>query len=37
MEDLDHLVQSCAWDLRTTVLSNMPYAPDTLAFGMNMI
>ena len=37
VEDTDHLVQSCAWALRTTVPSTVPHAPGTLAFGMDMI
>ncbi|KAL7528933.1 hypothetical protein ACHAXR_002708, partial [Thalassiosira sp. AJA248-18] len=35
--DLDNLIQSCAYSLRTTVPSNLPYSPAQLAFGCDMI
>ena len=36
-QDTDHLVQSCAYALRSNVPSNSHYAPGTLAFGIEMI
>ena len=36
-DDLDTLVQACAYSLRTTVPSNLPYSPSQLAFGCDMI
>ena len=36
-EDVDHLLQACAWAIRTTTPSNGPYNPSQLAFGMDMI
>ena len=36
-EEADFIVQSCAWALRTTVPANVPHAPGTLAYGMDMI
>ena len=37
LDDADLILQNCAWALRTTVPSNVPHAPGTLAFGMDMI
>ena len=37
VEDTDYLVEVCAWALRTTVPSNVPNAPGTFAFSMDMI
>ena len=36
-QEVDTLVQSCAYALRSTVPSNSKYAPGTLAFGMDML
>ena len=36
-EDINHLLQSCAWAIRTTVPSNTPHNPSQLVFGMDMI
>ncbi|KAL7477264.1 hypothetical protein ACHAW6_004570, partial [Cyclotella cf. meneghiniana] len=36
-EDVNHLLQSCAWAIRTTVPSNTPHNPSQLVFGMDMI
>jgi hypothetical protein len=36
-EDVNHLLQACAWAIRTTSPSNSPYNPSQLAFGMDMI
>ncbi|KAL7525373.1 hypothetical protein ACHAXR_000980 [Thalassiosira sp. AJA248-18] len=36
-EDLDNVIQACAYSLRTTVPSNLPYSPAQLAFGCDMI
>ena len=36
-EDVNHLIQACAWAIRTTVPSNIPYNPSQLTFGMDMI
>lgn len=37
VEDTYYLVQLCAWALITTVPSNVPYAPGTLAVDIDMI
>jgi hypothetical protein len=36
-DDINHLLQSCAWAIRTTVPSNIPHNPSQLVFGMDMI
>lgn len=36
-EDVNVLIQACAWANRTTVPSSMPYNPSQLTFGMDMI
>jgi hypothetical protein len=36
-DDLNHLLQSCAWAIRTTVPSNAPHNPSQLVFGIDMI
>ena len=36
-DELDTIVQACAFAVRTTVPSNSPYAPAQMAFGMDMI
>jgi hypothetical protein len=36
-EDINHLLQSCACAIRTTVPSNAPYNPSQLVFGVDMI
>ncbi|KAL7488465.1 hypothetical protein ACHAW6_014046 [Cyclotella cf. meneghiniana] len=36
-EDVNHLLQSCAWAICTTVPSNTPHNPRQLVFGMDMI
>jgi hypothetical protein len=36
-EDINHLLQACAWAIRTTVPSNAPHNPSQLVFGMDMI
>ncbi len=36
-DDVNHLIQACAWAIRTTNPSNSPYNPSQLAFGMDMI
>jgi hypothetical protein len=35
--EINHLLQSCAWAIRTTVPSNAPHNPSQLVFGMDMI
>ena len=36
-ENVNHLLQACAWAFRTTVPSNAPHNPSQLVFGMDMI
>lgn len=36
-EDVNHLIQACAWAIRTTSPSNLPYNPSQFTFGMDMI
>ena len=36
-DDINHLLQSCAWAIRTTLPSNIPHNPSQLVFGMDMI
>jgi hypothetical protein len=36
-EDVNHLLQSCAWAIHTTVPSNTPHNPSQLASGMDVI
>ena len=36
-DNINHLIQVCAWAIRTTVPSNCPYNPSHLTFGMDMI
>ena len=36
-EDVNHLIQACAWAIRTTVPLNVPYNPSQLIFGMDII
>ena len=36
-DDVNHLIQACAWAIRTTVPSNCRYIPSQLTFGMDMI
>ena len=36
-DDVDMLIQSCAWAIRATALSNAPYTPGQLAFRHDMI
>ena len=36
-KDINHLLQSCAWAIRTTVPSNAPHNPSQLIFRMDMI
>eukprot|EP00804_Cyclotella_cryptica_P023191 CCRYP_000401-RA/>CCRYP_000401-RA protein AED:0.13 eAED:-0.06 QI:0/-1/0/1/-1/0/1/0/97 len=33
-KDINHLLQSCAWVIRTTVPSNAPHNPSQLVFRM---
>ena len=36
-EDINNLLQACAWAIQTTSPSNSPYNPCQLTFGMEMI
>ncbi|KAL7478537.1 hypothetical protein ACHAW6_004297, partial [Cyclotella cf. meneghiniana] len=36
-EDVDMLLQACAWAIRTTTPSNTPHSPGQLIFGIDMI
>ncbi|KAL7523817.1 hypothetical protein ACHAWF_000680, partial [Thalassiosira exigua] len=37
LEDLDALVQTCAWSIRMAAPSNAPYTPGQLAFAVDML
>jgi hypothetical protein len=36
-EDINHLLQSCAWAICTTLPSNASYNPSQLVLGVDMI
>ncbi|KAL7474006.1 hypothetical protein ACHAW6_000008, partial [Cyclotella cf. meneghiniana] len=36
LDNVNHLIQACAWAIRTTNPSSSPYNPSQLAFGMDM-